>query len=65
MTKGAPAEKPNLTLTVADADFAKMVGGKLSAQQAFLMRKLKIGGSMALALKMQPILEAARPRARL
>jgi len=33
--------------------------------QAFLMRKLKIGGSMALALKMQPILDAAAPRAKL
>jgi len=33
--------------------------------QAFLMRKLKIGGSMALALKLQPILDAAAPRAKL
>lgn len=33
-----------------------MVGGKLGPQQAFLMRKLKIAGSMALAMKLQPIL---------
>ena len=29
------------------------------------MRKLKIGGSRALALKLQPILDAAAPRAKL
>ena len=33
--------------------------------QAFLTRKLKIGGSMGLALKLQPILDAAAPRAKL
>lgn len=33
--------------------------------QAFLMRKLKIQGSMALAMKLQPILDAAAPRAKL
>ena len=33
--------------------------------QAFLMRKLKISGSMGLALKLQPILDAAAPKAKL
>jgi sterol carrier protein 2 len=33
--------------------------------QAFLLRKLKINGSMGLALKLQPILDAAAPRAKL
>ena len=33
-----------------------MVMGKLGPQQAFLMRKLKIQGSMGLAMKLQPIL---------
>jgi hypothetical protein len=33
--------------------------------QAFLMRKLKLNGSMGLAMKLQPILDAAAPRAKL
>ena len=40
----------------ADDNFVKLVMGKLGPQQAFLMRKLKIAGSMALAMKLQPIL---------
>eukprot|EP00878_Enallax_costatus_P003979 GHUV01004201.1.p2 GENE.GHUV01004201.1~~GHUV01004201.1.p2 ORF type:complete len:129 (+),score=40.24 GHUV01004201.1:99-485(+) len=63
--KGAPAEKPDLTLTISDDNFVKLVMGKLNPQQAFLLRKLKISGSMGLALKLQPILDAAAPRAKL
>ena len=33
--------------------------------QAFLMRKLKIDGSMGMAMKLQPILDAAQPRSKL
>lgn len=33
--------------------------------QAFLMRKLKINGSMGMAMKLQPILEAAQPKSKL
>ncbi len=33
--------------------------------QAFLMRKLKIKGSMGMAMKLQPILDAAQPKAKL
>ena len=54
-----PPEAP-----VADADFAKLVGGA-SPQTMFLTRKLKIQGSMAVALKTQSILAAARPKAKL
>jgi putative sterol carrier protein len=65
--KGLPknGEKPELTLTISDDNFAKLVMGKLGPQQAFLMRKLKISGSMGLALKLQPILDAAAPKAKL
>lgn len=42
-----------------------MADKRTVVRQAFLMRKLKIGGSMALALKLQPILDAAAPRAKL
>lgn len=44
----------------------RRVNGKLGAQQAFFMRKLKISGSMGLAMKLQPILDAAaEPSAKL
>ena len=65
LTKGAPEEKADLTLTVTDANFAQLVMGKLNPQQAFLMRKLKISGSMAMAMKLQPILDAAAPKSKM
>lgn len=65
VTQGPPIDKPDLTLTISDENFAKMVMGKLSPQQAFLLRKLKLSGSMGLAMKLQPILDAAAPRAKL
>lgn len=64
--EGAPKSgKPDLTLTLTDENFAKLVMGKLNPQQAFLTRKLQIKGSMGLAMKLQPILEAAKPRSKL
>ncbi|KAL4457934.1 hypothetical protein ABPG75_012799 [Micractinium tetrahymenae] len=65
LTKGAPPEKADITLTISDDNFVKLVMGKLGPQQAFLMRKLKIQGSMGLAMKLQPILDAAAPKAKL
>mmetsp|Transcript_632 Transcript_632/g.1846 ORF Transcript_632/g.1846 Transcript_632/m.1846 type:complete len:122 (+) Transcript_632:92-457(+) len=61
VTSGAPpdGDSPDLTLTISDANFEKLVAGKLGPQQAFLLRKLKIKGSMGLAMKLQPILDAA------
>ncbi|KAL4852964.1 Non-specific lipid-transfer protein [Chlorella vulgaris] len=67
LAKGSPpeSEKADITLTIKDADFVRLVMGKLGPQQAFLMRKLKISGSMALAMKLQPILDAAAPQAKM
>ncbi|PNH05507.1 Non-specific lipid-transfer protein [Tetrabaena socialis] len=64
---GAPksGDAPDLTLTLSDANFAQLVMGKLNPQQAFLMRKLKISGSMGMAMKLQPILDAAQPKAKM
>ncbi|GFR44313.1 hypothetical protein Agub_g5437 [Astrephomene gubernaculifera] len=58
-------DKPDLTLTISDAHFAQLVMGKLNPQNAFLMRKLKINGSMGMAMKLQPILDAAQPQSKL
>ena len=49
----------DLVLTMAGDTFVKLVAKKISSQQAFLMRKLKIKGSMGMAMKLQPVLDAA------
>mmetsp|Transcript_14522 Transcript_14522/g.31596 ORF Transcript_14522/g.31596 Transcript_14522/m.31596 type:complete len:133 (+) Transcript_14522:108-506(+) len=65
--RGVPkgGDKADLTLTVNDTNFAQLVMGKLNPQQAFLMRKIKIAGSMGMAMKLQPILDAAQPKSKL
>jgi putative sterol carrier protein len=40
----------------ADADFLNIVNGKLNAQMAFMMGKLKIQGDMGMALKLAQLL---------
>jgi putative sterol carrier protein len=44
------------TVTCTDADFLSIVNGKLNAQMAFMMGKLKIQGDMGLALKLAQLL---------
>lgn len=44
------------TVACADADFLNIVNGKLNAQMAFMMGKLKIQGDMGLALKLAQLL---------
>merc|ERR1712066_261134 len=53
-------EKPDVTITMADADFVAMSEGKPDGMQAFMSGKLKISGNMMLAQKLGPILESAR-----
>lgn len=53
------------TCSRARAAGAERHAGRHACPQAFLLRKLKINGSMGLALKLQPILDAAAPRAKL
>merc|ERR1712151_398702 len=52
--------KADVTITLADADFAAMAAGKLDGMQAFMSGQLKIKGNMMLAQKLVPILESAR-----
>ncbi len=51
--------EPDLVLTMSGDTFVKLAGKTLSSQQAFLTRKLKIKGSMGMAMKLQPVLDAA------
>ncbi len=48
-------EQANMTMTVSASDYVDMIIGKLNAQMAFMSGKLKIGGDMGLAMKMQSL----------
>ena len=64
VTKGKP-KKADLTMSISDDNMVALGEGKLNAQTAFMSGKLKIKGNMGLAMKLGPIIEAARPKARL
>ena len=59
ITKGSTG-KADCTLTMGDDVFQKLIGGKMNAQQAFMQGKLKIGGNMAYAMKLGPILDGLK-----
>ena len=50
-----PHPSPNMTLTMAAQDFVDMTGGKLDGMSAFMSGKLRIGGDMGLAMKLQSL----------
>ena len=52
VAQGAPAEKPNMTLTADSQDYVKLFTGELDGMQAFMQGKLKLGGDLNLAMKM-------------
>lgn len=57
VVKDAAAEKPECTITIADADFLNMTTGKANGQQLFMQGKLKIQGNMALAMKLDQLVK--------
>ena len=60
--KGVP-EKSDVTLSLSDDDFAKLVAGKAQAQRLFMGGKLKIKGDVMKASKVEIVLKNARPAA--
>jgi len=56
-SKGQPSGgPPQVTLTISDEDFLKLVAGKLNPVQAFLQGKLKVKGNLLLAQKAEAVI---------
>ncbi|KAI9803559.1 MAG: hypothetical protein M1825_001902 [Sarcosagium campestre] len=58
-------KKADVTLSLSDDDFAKLVSGKANAQKLFMSGKLKIKGDAMRATKMEPVLKKAQTKAKL
>src|ERR1035441_5532042 len=53
---GAP-ENPNTTIAMAASDFVGMATGTMNPMLAFMGGKLKVRGDMALAMKLQTLMQ--------
>lgn len=57
----APAgKKADVTLSLSDDDFGKMVAGKTKAQSLFMSGKLKVKGNVMKATKLDNVLSKAQ-----
>lgn len=50
-----PAASPNMTLKMAAADYLAMINGETDPMQLFMKGKVKVGGDLSLALKLQKL----------
>lgn len=50
-------KEPNCILQMKESDFKKFLQGKMNSAAAYMMGKLKLQGSMGLALKLERLLE--------
>uniref|UniRef100_A0A8D0CKU3 Peroxisomal multifunctional enzyme type 2 n=1 Tax=Scleropages formosus TaxID=113540 RepID=A0A8D0CKU3_SCLFO len=57
LQKGPYSGKPDVTFTLSDEDFMKVVQGKLDPQKAFFAGKLKAKGNIMLSQKLETILK--------
>ena len=52
-------EPADVVLKMSDATFVNLVMGKIASETAWLLRKIKISGSMLVAWRLDPVLDAA------
>jgi len=63
--EGPAKKKAGCTLTVAEDDFVKLVGGELDSMKAFMGGKLKIKGNIMLAQKLSVLFADMAPGSKL
>ncbi|RMZ67339.1 fatty acid-binding [Pyrenophora seminiperda CCB06] len=64
--KGAgPNGKADVTLTMNDADFGKLVSGQANAQKMFMSGKLKVKGDIMRATKIEAIIKKTQIKSKL
>ncbi|MBL8058358.1 MAG: SCP2 sterol-binding domain-containing protein [Anaerolineales bacterium] len=49
------APNPTLTFTASASDFLGMINGEINPMQAFMQGRIRLGGDISLALKLQSI----------
>lgn len=64
VSKQAP-KKADVTLSLSDDDFGKLVAGKASAQKLFMSGKLKVKGNVMKATAVEPIFKKVQGKAKL
>ena len=58
VTQGA-SDSPDSTIEAKTTDWVKIVNGTMSGMKAVMMRKMKVGGNVTLARKMQQMFPTA------
>lgn len=59
---GEPSERADVVMSMSTDDFVKMFSGKLKPTMAFMSGKLKIKGNMALAIKLEKLMNQMNSR---
>jgi 3-hydroxyacyl-CoA dehydrogenase/3a,7a,12a-trihydroxy-5b-cholest-24-enoyl-CoA hydratase len=57
--------KADCTIAISDADFVGLASGKLNGMSAFMSGKMKVTGNMGLAQKLDKLVKAEAPKAKL
>ncbi|KAF8206533.1 SCP2 sterol-binding domain-containing protein [Mycena galopus ATCC 62051] len=63
--KGNAKPKADVTIILSDETLMSLASGELNGQKAFMTGKLKTKGNMMLATKLDTVLKAAKPKAKL
>lgn len=58
-------EDADVTIIVSDSNFVSLATGKLNAQKAYIMGKLKIKGNIMLASKISTVFGYLKPASKL
>ena len=57
-----PSGDPDVTMTMDSADFTAMITGQADATQLFMSGKLKIDGSLGMAMKLQTLMQQMKSK---